>query len=79
MIFSKKNREQRENVVGELVVTEREFCRDLKLTFEASNKMAKWQTLTVAVKTRQNGSRDGITTAVLLQANCTTKSGTMTR
>ena len=34
-IFSRKNRERRENVISELVVTEREFCRDLKLTWQA--------------------------------------------
>ena len=33
--FSRKNRERRENVISELVVTEREFCRDLKLTWQA--------------------------------------------
>jgi hypothetical protein len=33
--FSKKNKEQRENVIGELVQTERDFCRDLKLTWQA--------------------------------------------
>ena len=32
---SRKNRERRENVISELVVTEREFCRDLKLTWQA--------------------------------------------
>ena len=32
---SKKNKEQRENVISELVQTEREFCRDLKLTWQA--------------------------------------------
>ena len=30
-----KNKEQRENVISELVVTERDFCRDLKLTWQA--------------------------------------------
>ena len=35
IVFSKKNKEQRENVIGELVQTEREFCRDLKLTWSA--------------------------------------------
>ena len=30
-----KNREQRENVIGELITTEREYCRDLKLTWHA--------------------------------------------
>ncbi len=34
-VFSRKNRERRENVISELVVTEREFCRDLKLTWQA--------------------------------------------
>jgi len=29
-----KNKEQRENVLGELVITEREYCRDLKLTWQ---------------------------------------------
>ena len=40
-IFSKKNREQRENVIGELVQTEREFCRDLKLTWQGRDSMDK--------------------------------------
>ena len=31
----KKNKEQREHVIGELLMTEREFCRDLKLTWQA--------------------------------------------
>ena len=31
----RKNKEQRENVIGELIMTEREFCRDLKLTWQA--------------------------------------------
>ena len=35
-IFARaKNKEQRENVISELVVTERDFCRDLKLTWQA--------------------------------------------
>jgi hypothetical protein len=34
-VSSRKNRERRENVISELVVTEREFCRDLKLTWQA--------------------------------------------
>ncbi len=34
-LSSKKNKEHRENVIGELVKTEREFCRDLKLTWQA--------------------------------------------
>ena len=33
--FRQKNKEQRENVIGELVTTEREYCRDLKLTWQA--------------------------------------------
>ncbi len=32
---SKRNREHRENVISELVQTESEFCRDLKLTWQA--------------------------------------------
>ena len=35
IIFRQKNKEQRENVIGELVTTEREYCRDLKLTWQA--------------------------------------------
>ena len=35
LIFRQKNKEQRENVIGELVTTEREYCRDLKLTWQA--------------------------------------------
>ena len=35
-IFSRqKNKEQRENVISELISTEREYCRDLKLTWAA--------------------------------------------
>ena len=30
-----KNRERRENVINELTMTERDFCRDLKLTWQA--------------------------------------------
>ena len=30
-----KNKEHRENVIAELLLTEREFCRDLKLTWQA--------------------------------------------
>ena len=33
--FSAKNKERRENVINELAVTERDFCRDLKLTWQA--------------------------------------------
>ena len=32
--FRRRNREQRENVLGELVLTEREYARDLKLTWQ---------------------------------------------
>ena len=32
LVFRKKLNEQRDNVVTELVVTEREFCRDLRMT-----------------------------------------------
>ena len=35
IFFRQKNKEQRENVIGELVTTEREYCRDLKLTWQA--------------------------------------------
>ena len=35
IFFRRKNKEQRENVIGELIMTEREFCRDLKLTWQA--------------------------------------------
>lgn len=34
-MFRKKNKAQRVNVIRELVQTEREFCRDLKLTWQA--------------------------------------------
>lgn len=33
--FRQKNKEQRENVISELIITEREYCRDLKLTWTA--------------------------------------------
>lgn len=33
----RKNREHRENVISELVQTEAEFCRDLKLTWQVSS------------------------------------------
>ena len=33
--YRQKNKEQRENVSTELLMTEREFCRDLKLTWQA--------------------------------------------
>ena len=34
MFLRRRNREQRENVLGELVLTEREYGRDLKLTWQ---------------------------------------------
>ena len=34
-VFRAKNKERRENVINELAVTERDFCRDLKLTWQA--------------------------------------------
>ena len=34
-LFRAKNKERRENVINELSVTERDFCRDLKLTWQA--------------------------------------------
>lgn len=34
-LFRAKNKERRENVINELVITERDFCRDLKLTWQA--------------------------------------------
>ena len=33
--FRAKNKERRENVIKELEITERDFCRDLKLTWQA--------------------------------------------
>ena len=33
-VVRRRNREQRENVLGELVLTEREYARDLKLTWQ---------------------------------------------
>merc|ERR1719422_2754301 len=39
----RRNREQRENVLGELVLTEREYGRDLKLTWQAFNLDAPQQ------------------------------------
>ena len=33
--FRAKNKERRDNVINELAVTERDFCRDLKLTWQA--------------------------------------------
>jgi len=33
----RRNKERRENVMGELVITEREYCRDLKLMWQAFN------------------------------------------
>ena len=37
--FRRRNREQRENVLGELVLTEREYARDLKLTWQVMMMM----------------------------------------
>jgi hypothetical protein len=39
MIFCsrKKNAEQRQNVIAELVLTEKEYVRDLKITYETFN------------------------------------------
>jgi len=34
-LYRAKNKERRENVVNELAMTERDFCRDLKLTWQA--------------------------------------------
>ena len=41
MFLRRRNREQRENVLGELVLTEREYGRDLKLT---------WQVVTLIIR-----------------------------
>jgi hypothetical protein len=35
-LHRRKNREQRENVVQELIKTEREYCRDLSLTSQVA-------------------------------------------
>jgi hypothetical protein len=35
--FRKKNAEQRQNVITELVLTEKEYVRDLKITYEIFN------------------------------------------
>ena len=32
--YRRRNKERRENVMGELVITEREYCRDLKLMWQ---------------------------------------------
>jgi hypothetical protein len=34
-LYRAKNKERRENVINELAMTERDFCRDLKLTWQA--------------------------------------------
>lgn len=34
LLHRRRNKEQRENVVGELLLTEREYARDLKLTWQ---------------------------------------------
>ena len=39
MFLRRRNREQRENVLGELVLTEREYGRDLKLTWQVVTLM----------------------------------------
>ena len=39
MFLRRRNREQRENVLGELVLTEREYGRDLKLTWQVVSLM----------------------------------------
>jgi hypothetical protein len=35
--FRRKNAEKRQNVIGELVLTEKEYVRDLKITYETFN------------------------------------------
>jgi hypothetical protein len=35
--FRRKNAEQRQNVITELVLTEKEYVRDLKITYETFN------------------------------------------
>jgi hypothetical protein len=37
LLFRKKNAEQRQNVITELVLTEKEYVRDLKITYEIFN------------------------------------------
>ena len=37
IFFRKKNAEQRQNVISELVYTEKEYVRDLKITYETFN------------------------------------------
>ena len=41
MFLRRRNREQRENVLGELVLTEREYGRDLKLTWQVVTLMTE--------------------------------------
>jgi len=36
-LIRRRNKEQRENVLGELMITEREYARDLRLTWQAFN------------------------------------------
>ena len=47
MFLRRRNREQRENVLGELVLTEREYARDLKLTWQVMIMM-----IMIMVRTR---------------------------
>ena len=35
-VCRRKNAEQRDNILRELLTTEREYCRDLKLLFQVS-------------------------------------------
>jgi len=35
--FRRKSAEHRQNVIGELVLTEKEYVRDLKITYETFN------------------------------------------
>ena len=42
MFLRRRNREQRENVLGELVLTEREYGRDLKLTWQVVTLIIRW-------------------------------------
>jgi hypothetical protein len=37
LLFRRKNAEQRQNVITELVLTEKEYVRDLKITYEIFN------------------------------------------
>jgi hypothetical protein len=37
ILFRRKNAEQRQNVITELVLTEKEYVRDLKITYETFN------------------------------------------